>query len=156
MAAAPARRKHGACLLRIKENCPLRKFRKNRCYDVTATSSAGGGVCWGDFSKHPISASKTGPINTIYVEPLPPSYQSIHRPHQSQDPIAVDMEVVRPQAPITGVMSLPPSSVLAPGPLVPNLQPAYQHRRLPSAASSEASMELDSGVDPETGERAQR
>lgn len=53
---------------------------------------------------------------------------------------AVDMEVVRPQAPITGVMSLPPSSVLAPGPLVANLQPACQHRRLPCAAPSEASM----------------
>ncbi|KAJ7985473.1 hypothetical protein DPEC_G00352390 [Dallia pectoralis] len=151
MATAPARRKHGACLLRIRENCPFRKLRKNRGYDLTPSTSACDGACWRDFSE--LSTSTNRPIST-FVDPPTPSYQSV-LPSQSQDPMAMDTEVIRLPSPAMDVTSLTASGLLPPGPPVPNLQAAGQHRDVPTAPPSELRMELDSGVDPETGERAQ-
>ena len=32
MTTTPGRRKHNACLFRLRENCPLRKLRKSKCH----------------------------------------------------------------------------------------------------------------------------
>lgn len=145
MTTVPARRKHGACLLRIRENCPFRKFRKNKCYDVTSTP-AGAGAHWSNFSDHPVSASND---QLLREEPTTPilTYPVLYHNHQIQHPVDMDMEdIVQGPARIMGVLSVNPSSSLDPRPLVPNLTPP----------NSESSVEPSSGVDPETGERAQK
>ncbi|KAM4600323.1 uncharacterized protein ACJ7VT_020266 [Polymixia lowei] len=134
MATITARRKHNTCLLRIREHCPFRKLRRNR-YDVSAASSV-----WGDLRETSIPPANNQPISTIYSEPPPvPTYQNIYIPHQSQGAVAVQMDLD----------SAPCSSMLS------NLQPGTQQQHRAPTAPREASMELDSEVDPETGERAQ-
>lgn len=146
MTTVPARRKHSACLLRIRENCPFRKFKKNRCYDVTSTS-AGAGVRWSNFCEHPVSASNDQLISGEPTPPIPTTYPVLYHNQQLQHPVAMDMEdIVRGPTPKMGVLRVTSSSGLDPRPLVPNLTPP----------NSESNIELSSGVDPETGERAQK
>ncbi|XP_078143356.1 uncharacterized protein LOC144541935 [Centroberyx gerrardi] len=125
METLPVRRK-ASCLLRIRENCPFRRLRRNK-YDVSAASSAIGPY-WSDLSP----SANNQPVSTVYSEPLPPlpTYQNVYIPHQSQVAIVIHMDL---------------DSAAADRSNLPN--PQHRH--------TEDSMELDSGVDPETGERAQ-
>ncbi|KAG9345353.1 hypothetical protein JZ751_009900 [Albula glossodonta] len=140
MAATQGRRKHGACFLRIRENCPFRKLRKNKCYDIENVPAKKTGECWAHFSDHPAQSA-------------------LHQPSchldQSQEQ-AMDTDNLRsPASPIQAGPSnaAPALPSPAPSPLVPISAPQHQHNL--AAFSCDASMELDNGVDPETGERAQ-
>ncbi|KAM9309590.1 uncharacterized protein KZ484_025597 isoform 2-T2 [Pholidichthys leucotaenia] len=68
MASAPVRRK--TCLLRLKENCPIRKLCR-RTYDISAGAKpSSSGPDWNP--PNPTDGSNQ-PISTISSEPLPHS-----------------------------------------------------------------------------------
>ncbi|KAG7469483.1 hypothetical protein MATL_G00129500 [Megalops atlanticus] len=172
MAATQGRRKHNACLLRIRENCPFRKLRKNKCYDIQNVPSQKTGEHWAHFTDQPALAVPQEDCGAavVYSEPCPQAafVQPTCCLHQSQEQLtfppsspilfplqntaAMDTDHLTPPEPQAGCYALPSassSSASVPSVLSP------QHQQNLSALTCDASMELDSGVDPETGERAQ-
>ncbi|KAJ8354693.1 hypothetical protein SKAU_G00222600 [Synaphobranchus kaupii] len=155
MAATQGRRKHGTCFLRIKEHCPFRKLRKNKCYDIENVPAKKTGERWARFSDHPTLAvpQADSGISVVCLEP----HAQVAFPQpaccfdQSQEQ-PMDTDNVRPRASQAEASNAPgASSSPAPSPPVP----LPQNLQNPSPFNCDTSMELDSGVDPETGERAQ-
>ncbi|KTF74226.1 hypothetical protein cypCar_00019354 [Cyprinus carpio] len=132
------RRKHSACLFRMRENCPFRQLRRNVCNDSRSTLVPTGGQ---RRTLETPPGSNCGINRSVSVETFsrPPQYDAdVQEEFSAMD---TDMD------PPTGsgfAVSHPP------GPS--NLSLINQQRRL---SSSDTVMYLDSGVDPETGERAQ-
>ncbi|XP_076594219.1 uncharacterized protein LOC143325176 [Chaetodon auriga] len=120
----PVRRK--SCLLRIRENCPFRKLRR-QTYDVSAATSSLIGSYWNNIGP----ATTNQPMSTVYSEPSPPlfRYQSVCSPNQSEVAADVQME------------DLPAAE--------------NQNDQQNPENRAEDCMDLDDDVDPETGERAQ-
>ncbi|KAM8735022.1 uncharacterized protein AB9X84_023642 isoform 1-T2 [Acanthopagrus schlegelii] len=127
MESLPVRRK--SCLLRLRENCPFRKLRR-QTYDVSAATSSPIGSYWDNIDL----PTSNQPTSTVYPEPLPPlsSCQRVCSPNQSEAAADVCMEEDPPAA---------------------ENQQNPQNQQLENRA--EDSMDLDDDVDPETGERAQ-
>ncbi|CAK6979513.1 hypothetical protein E3U43_020454 [Scomber scombrus] len=130
MESLPVRRK--SCLLRIRENCPFRKLRK-QTYDVSAAASSAIGSYWNHIN-HPTNLQ---PISTVYSEPLPPLPRCQSDCSANQSKPDVHME----EPPAAG-----------------NLQHLQnqQNQQNQQNRADEDCMELDNAIDPETGERAQR
>ncbi|KAJ8287948.1 hypothetical protein COCON_G00006070 [Conger conger] len=157
--AAQGRRKHGTCFLRIKEHCPFRKLRKNKCYDIENVPSKKIGEHWAHFSAHPnlaVPQADSG-ISVVCLEPY--ATVSFHQPacclDQSQEQ-PMDTDNARPSASRAGPSDAPcASSSPAPNPSAPVSIPVPQHLPNLLPFNCDPSMDLDSGVDPETGERAQ-
>ncbi|KAL1259637.1 hypothetical protein QQF64_010214 [Cirrhinus molitorella] len=130
------RRKHSACLFRMRESCPFRKLRRNMCNDSRSTLVPTGGQ-WRTLETPP----QAGSSGTNRVE-------TYSRPHQS------DSHLQEAFLAMNTDMDPPTGSGYAvsdtPGPS--NLSLINQRSRL---SASDTVMDLDSGVDPETGERAQ-
>lgn len=122
----PVRRK--SCLLRLRENCPFRKLRK-QTYDVSSATPPPIGSCWNN-----IGPTNHQAMNTVYSEPLPPvsRCKSVSSPDR---PEAVDVHMEED----------PPAAENPHGPQ----NPENPENR------AEDCMDLDDDVDPETGERAQ-
>ncbi|KAG5856475.1 hypothetical protein ANANG_G00008340 [Anguilla anguilla] len=157
MAATQGRRKHGTCFLRIKEHCPFRKLRKNKCYDIEDVPVKNIGDHWANFSDHPTLAlpQVDSRISVVCLEPCSQGvfHQSTCCLDRSQEqPMDTDNE--RPAVSQAGPSDAPcASSSPAPSPSAP--VPVSQHLQNQTPFNSDSSMELDNGVDPETGERAQ-
>ncbi|KAL7874227.1 hypothetical protein SRHO_G00051970 [Serrasalmus rhombeus] len=140
MSSSTGRRKHSACMLRIRESCPLRKLRKNKC--SVSSSSEAAGRRWGN-SKASVSA-------VAKCETFPQTLSAQAFFHQQQQGEHTDMEAeAAPCIADPSFSSLSASAYSAPS--ASNLMKLHQN----SLSTSDPSMELDNGVDPETGERAQ-
>ncbi|KAJ8290045.1 hypothetical protein GJAV_G00008110 [Gymnothorax javanicus] len=151
MATTQGRRKQGTCFLRIREHCPFRKLRKNKCYDIENVPAKKIGERWAHFSDHPtlnLPQADSG-ISVVCLEPH--AQVAIHSPacslNQSQEQ-PMDTDTVRFPPSQAGPSGACPSSSLAPAPTLHHLQNT-------SPFNNDTRMELDSAVDPETGERAQ-
>lgn len=140
--ASQSRRKHSACLFRVRENCPFRKLRRNVCNDSRLVPTGGQ---WRTLETPPqagASGSDCGINRAVSVETFsrPPQSDS----HVQEEFSAMDTDMDPPIGSGYAVSD-------APGPS--NLSLINQQRRLSS--NDTVIMDLDSGVDPETGERAQ-
>ncbi|KAM7421690.1 hypothetical protein PAMA_015709 [Pampus argenteus] len=135
MASLPVRRK--SCLLRIRENCPFRKLRR-QTQDMSAAASSVIGLYRNNISP------PTGrqPISTVYSESLPPlpKCHSAHAADQLQPDVHMEAD-----PPTAGHHQNHQN--------LQNLQNLQNHQNLQNRA--EDSMELDGIIDPETGESAQ-
>ncbi|KAF4103090.1 hypothetical protein G5714_015973 [Onychostoma macrolepis] len=135
------RRKHSACLFRVRESCPFRKLRRNVCNDSRSTLVPTGGQL--RALETPPRAGSSGSdcgINTAV------SVETFSRPPQSDSHLQeefsdMDTDMDPPTGSGHAVSDAPECSNLS-----------LQQCRL---SSSDTVMDLDSGVDPETGERAQ-
>ncbi|KAJ8398502.1 hypothetical protein AAFF_G00427570 [Aldrovandia affinis] len=145
MAAAQGRRKHGACFLRIRENCPFRKLRKNKCYDLENVPAKKSGERWAHFNDHPALAVPQADSGISVIDQPAVFLNELQEQAMDTDNVRSPASQARP--------SDVPAAASAParGPSVP----IPQHQQNPAAFNCDTSMELDSGVDPETGERAQ-
>ncbi|KAI7806540.1 hypothetical protein IRJ41_007756 [Triplophysa rosa] len=126
----------------MKENCPFRKLRRNKCCDSMNSVVLAGGQ-WGTTQTMAGTSVSNGVINAaVSVEtfPRPPNLQSPSHPREELSAMDTDMgpSTARPSYMVSGTAGRPNFSLI-------NQQ---QH-------NSDTSMDLDSGVDPETGERAQ-
>lgn len=144
MTSSPERRKHGACLLRIRESCPFRKLKKNKC-GVSSISEAVARR-WG-------CSPATVPLLANPAEGYPQAqcvqpYFHLHH-QQHQDHSAMDAEAAPSIAGTAFSSSHRPYT--GPVPSATNLISLHQS----SLSACDNSMELDNCVDPETGERAQ-
>lgn len=142
------RRKHSECLFRMRENCQFRKLKRNKCGD-SRNSIVSNGEQWG-ASKSQIMAGPSvsnSNINTaVSIESLsrpPANLQSVSHPQEELSAMDTDMppSAARPNYMVSGTAGRSSFSLIN-----------HQQHNL---SSSDTSMELDSGVDPETGERAQ-
>ncbi|KAL7394273.1 hypothetical protein ABVT39_023385 [Epinephelus coioides] len=128
MESLPVRRK--SCLLRLRENCPFRKLRR-KTYDVSTASSSPIGSYWNNIDP----PTSNQPISTVYSQPLPPPYRC--SPDQPEAAADVHMEDENQQN-------------------QQNQQHQQNHQDQQNPENIvEDFMDLDDGVDPETGERAQ-
>lgn len=135
------RRKHSACLFRVRENCPFRKLRRNVCNESRSTLVPTGGQ-WRALETPPragASGSDCGINTAVSVETFsrPPQSDS----HLQEEFSAMDTDMDPPTGSGHPVSDAPGRSNLS-----------LQQCRL---SSCDTVMDLDSGVDPETGERAQ-
>lgn len=134
-----SRRKHGACLSRVRENCPFRKLKRN---DSTSTLVPTGGH-WRTLETPPqagASGSDCGINRAVSVETFsrPPQSDS----HVQEEFSAMDTDMDPPTSSGYSVSDAPgPSSLII--------------NQLRHMSSIDIVMDLDSGVDPETGEQAQ-
>ncbi|KAL6488513.1 hypothetical protein MHYP_G00022540 [Metynnis hypsauchen] len=143
MSSSSGRRKHSACMLRIRESCPFRKLRKNKC--SVSSSSEAAGRRWGNSQ-----ASVSAVAKCAETFPQTLSVQAFFHQQQQQQGGHTDMEAeAAPCIADPAFSSLSASAYSAPS--ASNLMKLHQN----SLSTSDPSMELDSGVDPETGERAQ-
>lgn len=90
MESLPVRRK--SCLLRIRENCPFRKLRR-QTYDVSAANSSP----IGSYCNNIGPPTSNQPISTVYSQPLPPPSRC--SPDQSEAVADVHMEEENQQNP---------------------------------------------------------
>lgn len=139
------RRKHSACLFRMRENCPFRKLRRNKCGDSMNSIVLPEGQ-WGTTPTMSGSSVSNGVINAaVSVETFSANLQSPSHPHEELSAMDTDMALststARPNYMVSGTAGRPNFSLI-------NQQ---QHNPFPS----DTSMDLDRGVDPETGEQAQ-
>ncbi|KTG36129.1 hypothetical protein cypCar_00002533 [Cyprinus carpio] len=137
------RRKHSACLFRVRENCPFRKLRRNVRKDSRSALVPTGGQ-WRTLESPPqagASGSDCGINRAVSVETFsrPPQSDS----HLQEEFSAMDTDMDPPTGSGYTISDVPGHS---------NLTLINQQCRL---SSSDTIMDLDSGVDPETGERAQ-
>ncbi|KAL4646700.1 hypothetical protein GN956_G10144 [Arapaima gigas] len=140
---------------RLRETCPFRRLRKNRCYDIQNTSAVVAGEPWSHFnSRASLSAVHVGgDIAGVSTEPpartaVCPSAPQVHL---QEERYAMDTGSINPQCPQDRPSTHSP---VLPAPLSSNLQSSPPHQAL-SILHCGTSMELDSDVDPETGEKAQ-
>lgn len=136
------RRKHNACVFRLRENCPLRKLRKNKSVEPLTHPSPGGGH-WTERACISAPAANDSAISVICA-PQPSIVSS------GCDPCRL---MANPDAMETDVVVHPVGSPPTPAPAAVARGPCVRPRN-PSEGSSDTSMEFDCGVDPETGERA--
>ncbi|XP_076846671.1 uncharacterized protein LOC143491497 [Brachyhypopomus gauderio] len=145
MSSTKGRRTHTACVMRMRETCPFRKMRRGQCCESP-------GRRWRNSCDQPgVPAASPcgGGMEAVYVETCPPSPTTPQRPHpHTQAAVAMDSDI----APlISGPMFSSFSSSLYS--VSSASTPMNFHQS--GLSSSDASMDLDSAVDPETGERAQ-
>ncbi|GAA6232442.1 involucrin-like [Lates japonicus] len=127
MESVPVRRK--SCLLRLRENCPFRKLRR-QTYALSATASAPIGSYWNNVGL----PTSNRPISTVCSQPLPP-LSGVSPSDQSEAATDVHMEEDPPAAGNQNLQNL-------------------QNQQNPENRAEDF-MELNDNVDPETGERAQ-
>lgn len=141
--SSQGRRKHGACLFRMRENCPFRKLKRNVCSDCRNTLVPTGGH-WRTCDPPPQagpSVSNCGINRAVEVKTFSRPPQSASHLHEEFSAMDTDMD------PPTG-SSYTISDDMGPS----NISLINQQRLL---SSNNMIMDLDSKVDPETGERAQ-
>ncbi|CAM4701808.1 unnamed protein product [Leuciscus chuanchicus] len=139
--SSQGRSKHSACLFRMRENGPFRKLKRNVCNDCRSTLVPTAGH-WRTCEPPPQagpSVSNCGINRAVEVKTFSRPPQSASHLHEEFSAMDTDMY------PPTG------SSHTISDDLGPSNISLINQQRL----SSNTIMDLDSKVDPETGERAQ-
>ncbi|KAK9961041.1 hypothetical protein ABG768_008859 [Culter alburnus] len=138
--SSQGRRKHSACLFRVRENCPFRRLRRNMCNDSRSTLVPTAGQ-WRTCETPPQAGPSVSDSNRAV------DVETFSRPPQSashlQELSAMDTDMDPPTGSSYTVSDDPEPS---------NFSLINHQCRL---SSNNTIMDLDSGVDPETGERAQ-
>ncbi|KAG5271347.1 hypothetical protein AALO_G00178710 [Alosa alosa] len=142
------RRKHNACLFRLRENCPLRRLRKNKSHDEHTHLPTPIGRHW--TGQPSVLPTNDGTISVICEQQLSTAHSSCGTHRQEGNLDSMDTDPVGQAGPSFLGPPADPCSAMGHA-AVSN---ACDCLRNPSEGSSDVSMELDSGVDPETGERA--
>ncbi|XP_077071432.1 uncharacterized protein LOC143723248 [Siphateles boraxobius] len=140
--SSQGRRKHNACLFRMRENCPFRKLKRNVCSDCRSTLVPTGGHWRTVPPQAGPSVSNCGINRVVEVKTFSRPPQSACHLHEEFSAMDTDM------APPTGSSYSVISDNLGPS----NISLINQQRHM---SSNNMIMDLDSKVDPETGERAQ-